>query len=308
MNIRCWFAACLVAFLAAPLSSRANPATDQNTGWPGQAKVARRATKRLNPAQITDLSRHPLDVDDFLRLSYVPTDTPPITTPGSPSRKRAFFADTQFYEPPITVSQIVGYAGGETNAVQDLIAMRCRPGDAAAVATDPQLATWASLARFLLADLPPATCPATPGASTPATAYCLAKGFHDTANTPLVESLYNAISLGQALFEIPADESGQTGADLLATLYGIFPGHSGIGFVVKDSATGAFTAEQTLINSVVPEYLLKNVSLAAGDCRCVRVPPYLDRDNQLLSPRFVWSFGPLTSGGACRMVRQIMRE
>jgi hypothetical protein len=252
-----------------------------------------------SPAVITDRSRNPLTDDDFLRLIYV-TRNQPVTTLGKPSLKRAFFGNTTFYSPPIAPSQIANYAGGLTNPNGDMVAMRCRPNDVDAV--DPELAIWPNVAGFLQHDLTAVSCPVASNAPTAQQAYCLAANFQDTPNNPLILSLYNAISLGKNLFTINDGDGG----NLLYDLYGIGSGHSGLGFVVKGSANVSFTAAQTLENSVVPEYLLINVSLADATCKCVQVPPYAGRDDTPLSPAFISSFGSLTRGGACHSVPRIL--
>jgi hypothetical protein len=287
----------LLAAAAAPLHAQpANP-VGPNSGVFG------------DPAVITDNSRNPpLEVDDFLRLIYVPSTAPPISTPGPPLQKRSFFGDTRFYMPPISSAQIVAYAGGTVRDNQDLVAMRCRPANQAAV--DPQLAIWPNLARMIKQDFPPAVCPPAPTASTQERVSCLAQGFQDTETNPLIESLYNAVAFGRALLELPPgiNPNQPSGQQFLATNYGIGPGHSGIGFVVKDSASGAATATQTLMQSVVPEYLLENVKLTAANCRCVRIPSYDGRDSQPLSPLFVWLAGVLNPDGSCRSVSRILPE
>ena len=45
----------------------------------------------------------------------------------------------------------------------------------------------------------------------------------------------------------------------------------------------ALSAAPALEQSVVPEYLLDNVTLAEGSCRCIRVKPYTDRDQSPLN-------------------------
>jgi hypothetical protein len=85
------------------------------------------------------------------------------------------------------------------------------------------------------------------------------------------------------------------GADVLYDLYGIGYGFSGLGFAVKNSFLAgqsvALTAGQALEQSVVPEYLLNNVTLSEGNCRCIRVKPYAGRDQGLLN------WGAVTAAG-----------
>ena len=251
--------------------------------------------QRQSPAVITDRSRNPLIDDDFLRLIYVPHGLK-VTALGKPSASRAFFGNSRFFLPPITATQMADYFGGTTNANSDLVAMRCQPSDTNAI--DPELAIWPNIAKFLLEDLPPA--PSCPGSSTSDQAYCLAKDFEDEPNQPLIISLFNAISFGKNLFSI----NNFDGGNLLFDFYGIGSGNTGLGFTVKGSANVSFTAAQTLTNSVVPEYLLKNTTLGAADCRCVQVPPYNGRDNKPLSPDFISARGRLDAG-ACRTVNRI---
>jgi hypothetical protein len=252
---------------------------------------------RESPAVITDNSRNPLIDDDFLREIYVPPGLK-VTMLGKQTQIRTFFGNSTFYSPPITPREIADYAGGTTNPDFDLVVMRCKPIDTKAV--DPELAIWPNVAKFLVEDLTPnGGCP---GSSTADQAWCLANSFQDTSNKPLIISLYNAISFGKDLFSI----NNGDGANLLYDLYGIGYGHSGIGFVVKGSASGDFTATQTLVNSVVPEYLLQNVALGDADCHCVQIPSYQGRDDEPLSTNFVWNRGSL-DGGACRKVKRIPR-
>ena len=248
-----------------------------------------------SPAVITDNSRNPLVDDDFLRQFYVPPGLK-VTTLGKPGADRAFFTNSKFFSPPLTPAQIANYVGGTTNKDFDLVVMRCRPADTATV--DPELAIWPNVAKFLLNDLPPPqSCP---GSSTSDQAWCLANSFQDTSNKPLIVSLFNAISFGKDLFSI----NNGDGANLIFDHYGIAYGNTGLGFTVKGSVSGDFTATQTLVNSVTPEYLLKNVALGDATCRCVQIPGYSGRDNQPISTTFIWTRGTL-SGGACRIVKRI---
>ncbi len=251
---------------------------------------------QLSPAVITNDSRNQPFGDNFIRLIYVPHGLS-VTTLGKPGASRAFFGNSRFYSPPLSASQIVDFFGGTTNGAFDLVAMRCQPSNINLV--DPELATWPKVAQFLLDDLTPA--PSCPGSSTSDQAYCLAKNFEDPSNQPLILSLFNAISFAKDLYSI----NNFDGGNLINALYGIGNSSSGLGFSVKGSANQSFSAEQTLVNSVVPEYLLKNVTLAQANCRCVQLPAYNGRDQQPLSITFVWNRGSL-DGGACRTVKRIL--
>ena len=51
------------------------------------------------------------------------------------------------------------------------------------------------------------------------------------------------------------------------------------------------SANVVLAQSVVPEYLVKNATLAQGECRCIRVEPYAGRENDPLDPDFISETG-----------------
>lgn len=86
--------------------------------------------------------------------------------------------------------------------------------------------------------------------------------------------------------------------DFILDAYGIDPDHSGLGFVVKGLAV-PLSAAETLEQSVVPEYLLRNLNLADLNCRCIRVSKYEGRDQDVLPAKTVWNKGKLGPGGLC---------
>jgi hypothetical protein len=65
--------------------------------------------------------------------------------------------------------------------------------------------------------------------------------------------------------------------------------------------------------SVVPEYLLNNLSLADAGCSCIQVPAYGDQNNPDLrhdapvDPEYVSQRGKLDSDGACRKISRLGR-
>ena len=156
------------------------------------------------------------------------------------------------------------------------------------------LASWPNVFKAIVADLgttyTPADCPAQPTDAVDRQVYCTAVAFSDQPETKVPLALANAITMGALAFELtgaPFPPTGSTtGADVLYDLYGVGYGFSGLGFAVKDSFLAghsvALTAGQALEQSVVPEYLLGNVTLAEGDCRCIRVKPYANRDQSPL--------------------------
>jgi hypothetical protein len=153
--------------------------------------------------------------------------------------------------------------------------MRCVPP----AAVEPTLATWPNVLALIVADLGAQyACPAPPGTAENEV-LCLARDFTDEASPVLSVAVTRAIAAGAAIFGSPAR------ADVLRRRYGIFPAFTGLGFAVKGSGTGApMLAADVLRQSVVPEYLLKNVTLAAAGCRCISVAPYPGREDAPLDP------------------------
>jgi len=134
-------------------------------------------------------------------------------------------------------------------------------------------------------------CPAAPGADASNAAYCLAAAFRDVPQQPIINAVIVALQLGQQLFAI-------SNGNWLYDNYGIDYNHSGLGMVVRGPSV-PLTAAEALEQSVVPEYLLRNVNLASANCRCIRVPSYPGRDEHLLPPKFVWANGDLDDEGRC---------
>ncbi|MGO9056934.1 MAG: hypothetical protein ACLQU2_06035 [Candidatus Binataceae bacterium] len=244
-----------------------------------------------NPAVITDNSKDPLFYDDFMRITFLPKSVD-VMTPGKSGPNgilRAFFGSTRFYAPPIPVTRIADFNGFKPVASYDLVAMRCQPrlGDA-----DPRLAIWPNLAHMLIADLADRHFSCASPSTPENVAFCLAENYKDTPEPLAVTALINALKFAEELFALK-------GGNLLYDLYGIDPDHSGLGLVVKGPVVPNITAAETLTQSVVPEYLLKNINLADLNCRCIRVAGYPGRDQSVLPADLVWNQGKLGSGGLC---------
>jgi hypothetical protein len=220
-------------------------------------------------------------IDDFERIIYVKS-TQSVTTVGRNNnvQKRAFVGATLDYEPAMPVQDVIRYAGGDVNAAYDLVAMRCRPPDPAK--TEAVLATWPNVFKALVADL---------GSTYTSTACPAAKG--DAVDQPNIQAplaLQAMMNAGVSLLQLQGgafQPTGSTiGADVLYDLYGIGYGFSGLGYSVKDSYLSghniSLNSTQILAQSVVPEYLLMNVTLGEGGCSCIRVNPYTNRDQEFI--------------------------
>jgi hypothetical protein len=232
-------------------------------------------------------------IDDFERIIYVKS-TQSVTTVGRNNnvQKRAFVGATLDYEPAMPVQDVIRYAGGDVNAAYDLVAMRCRPPDPAK--TEAVLATWPNVFKALVADLgstyTSTACPAAKGDAVDKKVYCAALDFVDQPNIQAPLALQAMMNAGVSLLQLQGgafQPTGSTiGADVLYDLYGIGYGFSGLGYSVKDSYLSghniSLNSTQILAQSVVPEYLLMNVTLGEGGCSCIRVNPYTNRDQEFI--------------------------
>jgi hypothetical protein len=227
------------------------------------------------PAAVTARSRNVDQIDDFLRILFLPPGVKP-TTLGSASARWAFFGASDFFRPPLSLAETLTFPGLVSAPTQDLVVLRCVPP---AQAAEPTLATWPNVFARIVADLGAQyACPAPAGAAENEV-YCLARGFTDTPSTIVSRPVHGALGVGIAMLEDPAR------AEVLRRAYGIHPAFSGLGFSVRDSGDGAaMLGAEVLRRSVVPEYLLKNVTLAEAGCRCISVPPYPGREAAPLDP------------------------
>ena len=214
----------------------------------------------------------------------------PVTSLGRSGALRAFMTATSFFQPALPLGQTATYPGLEEQPAQDLVVLRCIPPEREKV--DAILATWPNVFAAVQRDLGSQgfTCPYT-GDSADHEIYCIAKQFDDTPSGVVVTTLANVLATANTLFDPAHPEL----ARWLKTYYGIYPPFSGLGFSVKDSyrlsSSNPTTSAEVLQKSVVPEYLLANVSLSDAGCRCIRVAPYEGRDQANLEPDFVWNKG-----------------
>jgi hypothetical protein len=257
------------------------------------------SSESLAPVVANDAAREALP-NDYLRVSFLPAGVP-VTTLSRPGALRAFATTTPLYTPPLKLADLPAYSGLVNNDANVLVAMRCRPTHPEAV--DALLATWPNVFVAIGRDVPlaPTACASAPADPATQTA-CYAKGFADPPSPAVPTALANTFTYAGALF----DSNHTVMAKWLKDNYGIFPAFSGLGYSVKDSYyldTQPMTTQQILVKSISPEYILKNVSLANGGCRCISVPPYPGRSGDRLDPDFIAQAG---GDGICAEVKKLM--
>jgi hypothetical protein len=241
--------------------------------------------------------------NDFLRLIFANLNPPP-TTLGAPSAYRVFFGATAFYRPPITIAQIATFSGIPVNSSVSLFAIRCMPpADSQA---DPALAMWPNVISRMLTDYE--ANPPTP--DTPDEAIqTIASTFEDFKSPVLTEPLENALEVGKQFFEdFPQSGPPQfTAAQMqqqVARRFGMFTAFTGLGYAAAGTgASPSLDSAQAIQSMVIPDFILKNVTLAEAGCYCVELPPTIrNRDQRKLDPSFILRNG---GNGSCVTVDRL---
>jgi hypothetical protein len=233
--------------------------------------------------------------EDFLRIVFLPSNVDP-TTLGAPAAVRVFVGASAYFTPALALAEVADFFGVPEAADLDLIGLRCQPDDGGAL--DAQLATWPNAFAIIRSDLGSQyTCPPPPDAPPENAVYCIAAAYVDEPATVTARPLTAALEIGAGLLEDHAT------ADIVRRRYGIYPAFSGLGLTVRGSADGRpFTAAEALQASVSPEYLVRNATLSAAGCRCIRVAPYAGRGMDPLDPQFIRRAG---GAGRCRSVPRL---
>lgn len=267
------------------------------------------------PAGITDTSRDETTFADFIRLVWVDHGTP-VTYIGrndaAVKNVRAFFTATTFVKPAVTVDQLIALVGNYFHAGQDIVLMRCRPTPEQRQLLSPILATWPNVFSAIVSDFQAQgySCPPDPNDGNNVM-YCGAKSYQDFQQSVFVSGLLAAFTSANQIFQ---NSGSSPGADALKKNYGIYPAFTGLGFAAAGSGTaGTMSATQVLRESIVPEYLLKNISLADAGCRCIQVPQYGNakssdiRHSKPVDPKYVWQRGRLDNG-ECHQIARLRRS
>jgi hypothetical protein len=253
----------------------------------------------LSLAAQVDNARDPLIQPDFLRIAFLPPGTP-VDKLGSKDALRVFAGSSPYFSPPMSVAQTVTYPGLSDAPEKELVAMRCKPVDTSQV--EPILATWPNVMQAITTDLgsKKLTCPAKAG-DTENEVYCIAKSYTDNLGANVTTVLSGTLKAASDFYQGDSKKG-----DWLKNNYGIYPAFSGLGLSVKDSYTldpqHPLSAAVMLRNSITPEYLLRNVTLQAASCRCIRVAPYPERSQDPIDPDFIWQKG---GDGTCTVVKKL---
>jgi hypothetical protein len=248
---------------------------------------------------MTERSRDVERTSDFIRAFFVPPGIK-VDHFSLPTAFRAFFSDSRFYDPPGSINAYLTFVGNSYDSTNDLVVMRCRPSETQKAALDPLLATWPNVFSAIATDLGSQsyTCPS-PTANGDNEIFCTADSFMDQQQVTYVNGLLTMLQAAAQVFA--TSESAAS----IRQRYGAYPAFTGLGFTVEGSSNNApLTDAQVLQQSVVPEYILINSSLADGACRCIQVPTYATRAKAPMDVDYVWQQGGLNHG-ACRRIPRL---
>jgi hypothetical protein len=226
---------------------------------------------------------------DFFRVAFVQQGTT-VDHLARPGALRVFLGASTYFLAPMPLATMVTYPGLADQPANYLAAVRCKPADASQV--QPILATWPNVLQAITTDLAGEglACPAKAG-DAENEVYCIARHYRDTAGDNATLVLSEALKAAAELYSRDRPEMG----DWLTKKYGIYPAFSGLGLSVQDSyylsPQEPMSAAVVLRNSITPEYLLRNVTLGEGGCRCIIVAPYPERSGDPIDPEFVWQKG-----------------
>lgn len=254
------------------------------------------ASQSWNAARLTRRSRAS-SYHDFLRIVWVPPGLK-ITTLGKPKAKRAFVTATSLLEPPATVDEIINFVGNYYHHGQDFAVMVCRPPLADRSVTDPTLATWPNVLPIIKNDL--GDCSAstlTPGQREICS---VAERYQDRKFVVYARGLRQTLDVAAQLFRTRDSQNA------LWDDFGIATAFSGLGFAVWGSSTPAaatkpLSVATVLQRSVVPEYVLKNVTLQEANCHCVQVPDSEALHQAPVDPTAIWAAGDLVEGACVQL-------
>ncbi len=244
-------------------------------------------------------AHEPKEQMDFFRVAFVPKGSI-VDHLAKPGALRAFFGASTYFLAPMPLAVMVTYPGLADAHTNILAAVRCKPVDSSQI--QPILATWPNVLHAITTDL------ADEGLSCPAKvhdaeneAYCIAQRYQDTPGENVTLVLADLFKAAAELYS-----HDPSIGDWLTKKYGIYPAFSGLGLSVKGSYNlgpeDRISSLVILQNSITPEYLLRNVTLGQGGCRCIMVPPYPERSSDPIDPEFVWQKG---GNGSCVFIDRL---
>jgi hypothetical protein len=107
----------------------------------------------------------------------------------------------------------------------------------------------------------------------------------------LTETLDNALNVGKQFFDRypqsgPEQFTAKEMQDQMSLRFGTFTAFTGLGYAAEGTAASpSFDSEQTMRSMVIPDFVLRNVTLADAGCHCIQVPSTVpNRDQRKLDP------------------------
>jgi hypothetical protein len=199
------------------------------------------------------------------------------------------------FESPLSLGEVASYLGNDYRESEDVYLLRCNPTDYRVL--DPVLATWADVFALILRDFPkPKDC--TSVSSNENMASCIAEKYSKLL--PNKNALLTLVDMYKS-----AEEMLNSGLEsFLKTKYGISASsYIGTGHTVSGSGVRShFSAVELLKSSNIPEFLVKNVPLKDGACKCIIVTPYEERQHDKFSINI---FSKVEKTGMCQKMESL---
>jgi len=238
------------------------------------------------------------NVNDFFRMFFLPTNSKFSNKLGRPDAERVFVAPSNVFEKTMPLGAVAKYLGNDFRAIEDVYLLKCNPHDTRVL--DARLATWSNIFELIEQDfqVSEADCQSDKPKTIEEMASCVARKY--TATSPGDLALDSLVNMYKGASELYSKKLGR----FLKNEYGITEkSFIGTGHIV--SGTGGdkrFRANDLLVGANIPEYLVKNVPISEGSCKCIVVTPYSERQGQLFN---ISVFSEINDIGKCHETNKL---
>jgi hypothetical protein len=206
-------------------------------------------------------------VDDYLRIFFLKREKPFSGKLGRQEAARVFVAPSLMFNPPVSLGEACMLTGNDYGKDEDVYIIRCQPNDIRPL--DPLLATWKTVFDLIRSEFQEKAFDCGRATTDEAKAYCIVASYSDRADLIPTVTLAEMFDTAAKLYQANLDA-------FLKTKYGISKSSfAGLGMTVRGTGVPkAFHSGELLASTNLPEYLVKNVDLREGSCKCVIVTPY----------------------------------
>jgi hypothetical protein len=234
-------------------------------------------SSKINPKPISEILQEAKTVqdNDYLRILFLKQGTQFTGKLGRKEAARVFVAPSSMFNPPVTLGEAAMLTGNDYREDEDVYIIRCQPTDNRAL--EPRLATWQTVFELIKSDFP-SNINCVQAATDEEKAYCIVSNYSGGAS-PIA-----TVTLAK-MFNTAAELYSKNLNGFLKERYGISQSSFlGLGETVRGAGVRTdFHEWQLLTWTTLPEYLVKNVKLGEGSCKCIVASPYSTRQSELFS-------------------------